>query len=105
MQQRVTQDSLTILSQVQRFEFKSIKLPDIVHHLENILATEGVAYEADAVQMSLGAEGGMRDALSILDQALGLTAGSELTAAIAEEITGSIRSSCARSVRGCHPGS
>lgn len=81
----------TILSRVQRFEFKSIKLPDIVHHLESILATEGIAYEADAVQIiAQRAEGGMRDALSILDQALSLTAGSELTTAIAEEITGSI---------------
>ena len=81
----------TILSRVQRFEFKSIKLSDIVHHLESILATEGIAYEADAVQIiARRAEGGMRDALSILDQALSLTAGSELTTAIAEEITGSI---------------
>lgn len=81
----------TILSRVQRFEFKSIKLPDIVQHLEDILATEGIAYEADAVQIiARRAEGGMRDALSILDQALSLTAGSELTTAIAEEITGSI---------------
>lgn len=81
----------TILSRVQRFEFKSIKLPDIVHHLESILATEGIAYEADAVQIiARRAEGGMRDALSILDQALSLTAGSELTTAIAEEITDSI---------------
>lgn len=81
----------TILSRVQRFEFKSIKLPDIVHHLESILATEGIVYEADAVQIiARRAEGGMRDALSILDQALSLTAGSELTTAIAEEITGSI---------------
>ena len=81
----------TILSRVQRFEFKSIKLPDIVHHLESILATEGITYEADAVQIiARRAEGGMRDALSILDQALSLTAGSELTTAIAEEITGSI---------------
>ena len=81
----------TILSRVQRFEFKSIKLPDIVQHLENILATEGITYEADAVQIiARRAEGGMRDALSILDQALSLTAGSELTTAIAEEITGSI---------------
>lgn len=81
----------TILSRVQRFEFKSIKLPDIVHHLESILATEGIAYEADAVQIiARRAEGGMRDALSILDQALSLTAGSELTTEIAEEITGSI---------------
>ena len=81
----------TILSRVQRFEFKSIKLPDIVHHLESILATEGISYEADAVQIiARRAEGGMRDALSILDQALSLTAGGELTTAIAEEITGSI---------------
>lgn len=81
----------TILSRVQRFEFKSIKLPDIVHHLESILAKEGISYEADAVQIiARRAEGGMRDALSILDQALSLTAGSELTTAIAEEITGSI---------------
>lgn len=81
----------TILSRVQRFEFKSIKLPDIVHHLESILATEGIVYEADAVQIiARRAEGGMRDALSILDQALSLTAGSELTTEIAEEITGSI---------------
>ena len=55
----------TILSRVQRFEFKSIKLPDIVHHLKDILATGGGAYETDAVESSLGAEGGMRDALSI----------------------------------------
>lgn len=81
----------TILSRVQRFEFKSIKLPDIVHHLESILAKEGISYEADSVQIiARRAEGGMRDALSILDQALSLTAGSELTTAIAEEITGSI---------------
>ena len=76
---------------MQRFEFKSIKLPDIVHHLESILAKESISYEADAVQIiARRAEGGMRDALSILDQALSLTAGSELTTAIAEEITGSI---------------
>lgn len=81
----------TILSRVQRFEFKSIKLPDIVHHLESILAKESISYEADAVQIiARRAEGGMRDALSILDQALSLTAGSELTTEIAEEITGSI---------------
>lgn len=81
----------TILSRVQRFEFKSIKLPDIVHHLESILDKESISYEADAVQIiARRAEGGMRDALSILDQALSLTAGSELTTAIAEEITGSI---------------
>ena len=81
----------TILSRVQRFEFKSIKTPAIQDHLKAVLDKEGIDYEEEAVAIiARRAEGGMRDALSILDQALSLTAGSELTTAIAEEITGSI---------------
>ena len=52
---------------------------------------EGIDYEEEAVAIiARRAEGGMRDALSILDQALSLTAGAQLTTATAEEITGSI---------------
>lgn len=81
----------TILSRVQRFEFKSIKTADIVGHIEWILEQEGIDFEQDAVQIiARRAEGGMRDALSILDQALSLTQDSQLTTGIAEEITGSI---------------
>lgn len=81
----------TILSRVQRFEFKSIKLADIVEHIDWILEQEGINFEQDAVQViARRAEGGMRDALSILDQALSLTQNSQLTTEIAEEITGSI---------------
>ena len=81
----------TILSRVQRFEFKSIKTPAIQDHLKAVLEKEGIDYEEEAVAIiARRAEGGMRDALSILDQALSLTAGAQLTTATAEEITGSI---------------
>ncbi|QXA18083.1 DNA polymerase III subunit gamma/tau [Streptococcus gordonii] len=81
----------TILSRVQRFEFKSIKTQDIISHIEWILEQEGIDFEQEGVQIiARRAEGGMRDALSILDQALSLTQENRLTTDIAEEITGSI---------------
>ena len=81
----------TILSRVQRFEFKSIKTQDIIGHIEWILEQEGIDFEQESVQIiARRAEGGMRDALSILDQALSLTQENRLTTDIAEEITGSI---------------
>ena len=81
----------TILSRVQRFEFKSIKTQDIIAHIEWILEQEGIDFEQEGVQIiARRAEGGMRDALSILDQALSLTQENRLTTDIAEEITGSI---------------
>ena len=81
----------TILSRVQRFEFKSIKIQDIRDHIFQILEKEGIDYENEAVEIiSRRAEGGMRDALSILDQALSLTQEGALTTAVSEEITGTI---------------
>lgn len=81
----------TILSRVQRFEFKSIKLLAIQQHLVSILESEGISYESDALALiARRAEGGMRDALSILDQALSLTSDNQVSLAVAEEITGSI---------------
>lgn len=81
----------TILSRVQRFEFKSIRTQDITAHIHHILEKENINSEPDAVEIiARRAEGGMRDALSILDQALSLTQGNALTTAISEEITGTI---------------
>lgn len=81
----------TILSRVQRFEFKSIKTQDIRDHIFHILEKEGIDYESEAVEIiARRAEGGMRDALSILDQALSLTQDARLTTAVSEEITGTI---------------
>ena len=81
----------TILSRVQRFEFKSIRTQDIKEHIQTILQKENISSEPEAVEIiARRAEGGMRDALSILDQALSLTQGNALTTAISEEITGTI---------------
>ncbi|HFR3424834.1 TPA: DNA polymerase III subunit gamma/tau [Streptococcus suis] len=81
----------TILSRVQRFEFKSIKVTDIQAHLAKILSQEGLAFDEQALTIiARRAEGGMRDALSILDQALSLSPDQMVTLEIAEEITGSI---------------
>ncbi|MFC3928969.1 DNA polymerase III subunit gamma/tau [Streptococcus caprae] len=84
----------TILSRVQRFEFKSIKQAAIRNHLAKVLADEGISYEDEALDIiARRAEGGMRDALSILDQALSLSSNQTVTVAVAEEITGSIAQS------------
>ena len=81
----------TILSRVQRFEFKAIRTQDIKEHIQTILSKENISSEPEAVEIiARRAEGGMRDALSILDQALSLTQGNALTTAISEEITGTI---------------
>lgn len=81
----------TILSRVQRFEFKSIKTKDIEQHLAFILDQEGISFEPEALTLiARRAQGGMRDALSILDQALSLSEDQSLSLAIAEEMTGSI---------------
>ena len=81
----------TILSRVQRFEFKSIRTQDIKGHIQAILSKENISSEPEAVEIiARRAGGGMRDALSILDQALSLTQGNALTTAISEEITGTI---------------
>lgn len=81
----------TILSRVQRFEFKAIQTVDIQAHLANILDKEGLAYDEQALLMiARRAEGGMRDALSILDQALSLSPDNRLELETVEEITGSI---------------
>lgn len=81
----------TILSRVQRFEFKAIKQNAIQKHLATILDKEEISYDQDALNLiARRAEGGMRDALSILDQALSLSVGSHISLNVAEEITGSI---------------
>lgn len=81
----------TILSRVQRFEFKSIKQGAIKEHLASILEKEGLTFDDEALTIiARRAEGGMRDALSILDQALSLSRDNHVSQAVAEEITGSI---------------
>ncbi|MBX3733387.1 MAG: DNA polymerase III subunit gamma/tau [Verrucomicrobiae bacterium] len=59
----------TILSRCQRFDLRRIPSPLIVSHLSRIAAAEGVQVEDAALHaIARGAEGGMRDAQSTLDQ-------------------------------------
>lgn len=59
----------TIISRCQRFDLKKITRPQIVERLKQILEAEKVPYENEALlAVAAAAEGGMRDAESILDQ-------------------------------------
>lgn len=82
----------TIISRTQRFDFKRITAQDIGQHLEGILTEMGITYEDEALQIiARAAEGGMRDALSILDQAIAFADGS-ITTTVAFEVTGAVTS-------------
>ncbi len=59
----------TILSRVQRFDFKRIGVSDIVQRLKDVMAELGGEADEDALFLiGRKAEGGMRDAISLLDQ-------------------------------------
>ncbi len=69
----------TVLSRCQRFDFKRITTRQIVQHLNYIAGQEQVALETGAAELiARAAAGGMRDALSLLDQAIAY-AGNEIT--------------------------
>ncbi|MBV1911214.1 MAG: DNA polymerase III subunit gamma/tau [Kangiellaceae bacterium] len=62
---------VTVLSRCLQFHLKRMELPDIVSHLAKILAAESIEFESEAlVPIAKGADGSMRDALSLLDQAI-----------------------------------
>ena len=62
---------LTILSRCQRFDFKRITAQAIVGRMKLIVDETGIECEEQALQIvARAAEGGMRDALSLLDQAI-----------------------------------
>ena len=62
---------LTIISRTQRFDFKRINARDICDRMRYILTQEKMEFEEAALPIiARAAEGGMRDALSILDQAI-----------------------------------
>jgi DNA polymerase-3 subunit gamma/tau len=59
----------TIVSRTQRFHFRRLTLREIVTKLESIAASEGIKYDIPALEMiAYLADGGMRDAESLLDQ-------------------------------------
>ena len=82
----------TIISRTQRFDFKRISSIEIEKRLAYILSDKKVEYDEQVLKIvARSAEGGMRDALSILDQLLSFSDG-KLTVEEALEVTGSLTS-------------
>ncbi len=74
---KIEQSAAPILSRCQRFDFRRIGTADIVARLESVLTQEGADGDPEALEIiARRAEGGMRDALSALDQVLSLAGGS-----------------------------
>jgi DNA polymerase III subunit gamma/tau len=81
---------LTIISRCQRFDFRRITAQSIVNRMKLIVEETGVTCEEDALKMiARAAEGGMRDALSLLDQAISFSQES-VTVDDALTVTGSV---------------
>jgi len=82
---------LTIISRCQRFDFKRIGPEDIVERMNTILSNTGNVCDEQALQIiARAAEGGMRDALSLLDQAISFSTDDLVTVEDALTVTGSV---------------
>lgn len=80
---------LTILSRCQRYEFRRISADDIREHLLHIAEASGFTLDSDAAGLiAVRAEGGLRDALSLLDQCMGAAGGKRLSAAMVYDLLG-----------------
>ena len=78
----------TIRSRCQHFSFRAVKFDQIVAQLKDLCSRENIAADEDALAMLAEAgDGSMRDALSILDQAIASSEG-RLTAEIVRQLIG-----------------
>ncbi len=81
----------TILSRCQRFDFSLLTCQELVGRLEYIVKEEGVEASEQALQLLAEAsDGGMRDAISLLDQAISYC-DKEITLADLEEMLGKVK--------------
>jgi DNA polymerase-3 subunit gamma/tau len=77
---------VTVLSRCQRFDLRRVDVPRLAEHLARIAANEGAEAEADALALiARAAEGSVRDALSILDQAIATSLGAGRSSAVTAE--------------------
>jgi len=80
----------TILSRCQRFDFKNIETNDIVEKLKLIAEKENIKISNDAIySVAENAEGGLRDAISLLDQAVSYS-GDSITEDDVHQVSGSV---------------
>ncbi|HEX4560522.1 MAG TPA: DNA polymerase III subunit gamma/tau [Gemmatimonadales bacterium] len=88
--QKIAQAAAPVLSRVQRFDFRRIGPHAIVDRLKHVLTQERLKADDDALHLiARSADGGMRDALSLLDQVLSFGSG-PVTAARVREVLGLI---------------
>ncbi|MGB7211690.1 MAG: DNA polymerase III subunit gamma/tau [Gemmatimonadales bacterium] len=74
--QKIANTAAPVLSRLQRFDFRRIGLAAIRARLQQVATAEGLVIEEDAARIiARYADGGMRDALSVLDQALSFGSG------------------------------
>jgi DNA polymerase-3 subunit gamma/tau len=74
--QKILQSASPIMSRVQRFDFRRINVREIVGRLQQVLEEEKVSADPEALlRIARRADGGLRDALSLLDQVLSLSGG------------------------------
>ena len=79
---------VTIVSRCQRYTFRRITSDDIAQRLSYVAEKEGFGLDPAAAQLiAVHADGGLRDALSILDQCAGMATGS-ITPQVVEELIG-----------------
>ena len=82
---------LTILSRCQRFDFRKINSEEIKHHLIDIVAEEQAEISDEALDLIVRrAAGGMRDAISVLDQCMAFS-GEEITLENVELVLGTMK--------------
>jgi DNA polymerase III subunit gamma/tau len=74
--QKIQQQAAPILSRCQRFDFRRVGTREILARMRDVLGAEGYAADdTTLLPIAQKADGGMRDALSLLDQVLSFTEG------------------------------
>lgn len=77
----------TILSRCQIYDFERMTVPNIISHLKMVAEKENISYEEEALAViAEKADGGMRDALSIFDQAASFSGGNVTYEKIIEDL-------------------
>ena len=77
----------TILSRCQVYDFERMTVPDIIAHLKHVADDQGITYEEEALNLiAEKADGGMRDALSIFDQAASFCQGNITYAKVLDDL-------------------
>ncbi|NUO63592.1 MAG: DNA polymerase III subunit gamma/tau [Gemmatimonadaceae bacterium] len=85
--QKIAQAAAPVLSRLQRFDLKRIGAAEIRGRLATVLGAEQVEFDGDALAMiARAADGSMRDALSLTDQALAMGEGRLTTERVREAL-------------------